>query len=93
MSTAKTVCGVLLTEEAYACLGEAIAPYVQEGRIGKFIYCESATQNGNFVDMCFRPEQCDGTVHCPMQVSVPIQFIKFMATGITERQLGFLSSK
>lgn len=87
-----TVCGVLLIEDAYDLLGDAIAPYVQEGRIGKFIYCESAVQNGNFIDMHFRPEQCDGTIQCPMQVSIPVQFVKFMATGITERQLGFLSN-
>ncbi|MBA5639503.1 hypothetical protein H3H37_20790 [Duganella sp. LX20W] len=92
MST-KTVCGVQLVDEAYALLGDAIAPYVQTGRIGKFIYCESAVQNGNFLDMRFRPEQCDGTVQCPMQVSVPVNFVKFMAAGINEKQLGFLSGQ
>lgn len=89
----ETVCGVLLEDQAYTLLGEAISPYVREGRIGKFIYCESAIQNGNFIEMRFRPEQCDGTIQCPMQVSIPVHFVKFMATGITERQLGFLSDK
>ena len=90
MSTS-TVCGVLLIDAAYVELGEALASYVQEGRIGKFIHCESAVQNGNFVDLRFRPEQCDGTVQCPMQISIPLHYVKFMATGIKESQLGFLS--
>ena len=93
MSSSTTLCGVLLTNDAYAILGEAISPYVKEGRIGKFIYCESAVQNGNFIDLRFRLEQCDDTVQCPMQISIPVQYVKFMAIGIMETQLGFLSKK
>ena len=33
------VIGVLLTEEAWLELEQALAPYAHEGPIGKFIYC------------------------------------------------------
>lgn len=89
MSLPDTVCGVLLAEEAYSFLGEAITPYVKTGPIGKFIYCTSAIQNGSFVDMTFRPEQCDGSIKDIMTISVPLHFVKFMATGRKSLPLGF----
>lgn len=91
MTSNKTICGVLLHNEAYEILGEAINSYIQEGRIGKFMYCVSATQNGSFVDLVFDPSQCNGDVACPMQISIPIHYVKFMVIGITESQIGFLS--
>ena len=84
-----TVCGVLLVEEAYSFLGDAITPYVKEGRIGKYIYCTAAVQNGNFIDMTFKPEQCDGSIKDTMVISVPVHLVKFMATGRKSLPLGF----
>ncbi len=75
MSSSDTVCGVLLVEEAYSLLGEAIAPYVREGIIGKYIYCSSAFQNGYFLDMTFKPEQCAGAIKDTMVISAPLRFI------------------
>jgi len=92
MSLPDTVCGVLLTEDSYSFLGEAIAPYVKEGRIGKYIYCTSAAQSGNFIDMTFKPEQCDGSVKDTMVISIPVHLVKFMATGRKSLPLGFTSS-
>ena len=92
MRATDTVCGVLLFEDAYAKLGEAITPYVKEGRIGKFIYCTSAIQNGSFVDMTFSPEQCDISNADPMTISVPLHFVKFMATGHKSLPIGFSSA-
>jgi hypothetical protein len=89
MSLPDTVCGVLLVEEAYSFLGEALAPYVKEGRIGKYIYCTSAVQSGSFIDMTFKPEQCDGSVTEIMTISIPLHFVKFMATGRKSLPLGF----
>ena len=89
MSLPDTVCAVLLIEEAYAFLGEAIAPYVKEGRIGKYIYCTSAVQNGNFMDMTLKPAQCDGSVKDTMTISVPVHLVKFMATGRKTLPFGF----
>ena len=88
-----SVCGVLLFEEAYTSLGEAITPYVKEGQIGKFIYCQSACQNGHFMDMTFSPEQCNGTVVDTMIISVPLHFVKFVASGKKELPIGFLPKR
>ena len=89
MSSISTVCAVLLIDEAYRLLGDAIAPYVKEGRSGKYMYCMTAAQNGSFLDMTFHPSQCDGSVADIMIVSVPLQFVKFMATGASGNALGF----
>ena len=89
MSLPDTVCGVLLVDDAYSILGEAIAPYVKEGRFGKYIYCTSAVQNGNFIDMTFKPEQCDVSVKDTMVISVPLHLVKFMATGRKSLPVGF----
>jgi hypothetical protein len=93
MSLPDTVCGVLLVEEAYSLIGDAIAPYLKEGKIGKFIYCSQAAQNGNFVDMTFEPSQTDGSVTNRMVISIPVHFIKFMAKGAGSKSLpiGFSS--
>jgi len=92
MSLPDTVCGVLLVEEAYSFLGEAISPYIKEGRIGKYIYCTSAVQNGNFIDMTFKPEQCDGSVKDIMVISIPLNMVKFMASGRKSLPVGFSST-
>ena len=93
MSLPDTVCVVLLTEEAYALLNGYIDPYVKVGRRGKYLHCTSAVQNGNFIDMRFTPEQCDGSVKCNMTVSVPAHFVKFMVSGSDEISIGFASPK
>lgn len=76
-----SVCGVLLFETAFTELGDAINPYVKEGSIGKYIYCSEAVQNGNFIDMTFEPEQLNGSTKDRMLISIPIHFVKFMATA------------
>ena len=76
-----SVCGVLLFETAFTELGDAINPYVKEGHIGKYIYCSQAVQNGNFIDMTFEPAQINSSAKDRMLISIPTQFVKFMATG------------
>ena len=84
-----SVCGILLFDSAFAELGKVIEPYVREGSIGKYIYCAHAVQNGNFVDMTFEPEHANGRIGERMLISVPVQFVKFMATGATALSIGF----
>ena len=93
MSLPDTVCVVLLTDDAYALLDGYIDPYVREGRRGKYLHCTSAVQNGNFVDMTFKPEQCDGSVMCNMTVSIPLHFVKFMVSGSDDASIGFAAAK
>lgn len=87
-----SVCGVLLTEYGLQELGNAIAPYLQEGPIGKFIYCESAVQHGSFIEMVFDPKHTDGSIKTRMVISVPLQFVKFMATAEDTLTIGFTQS-
>ena len=84
-----SVCGVILTDAGIKDLGKTIEPYLQEGTIGKFIYCSMAVQNGAFIDMTFEPSQTDGSVKERMVVSIPVQYVKFMATGAKSLPIGF----
>ena len=93
MSLPDTVCVVLLTHEAYAALDGYIDPYVKEGRRGKYLHGTSAIQNGAFIDIIFKPEQCDGSVKSNMTVSVPANFVKFMVTGSDDVSIGFSPSE
>lgn len=88
-----SICGVLLFESAFEILGDALTPYVREGRIGKFIYCAQAVQNGSFIDMTFEPSQTTGGVKDRMVISIPVGYVKFMATGARAETLppGFLT--
>jgi hypothetical protein len=93
MSFSDSVCGVLLYDCAYQEIGAALDPYVNEGTIGKFIYCKSAIQNGAFLVMTFKPEQCDPMARVveDMTISVPLKYVKFMVEGEKSLPIGFLS--
>ena len=77
----KSSCGVLLNEQAYISIGEALSPYIKEGVIGKYIYCSSAQENGSFLDMTFKPEMCNGSIKDEMRISVPLRYVEFIATS------------
>ena len=84
------VCGVLLRDGALEILGDIMLPYVKDGSYGKYIYCAQAVQNGNFMDMTFEPAQTDGSVVDRMVVSIPIEFIKVVVSGVPETlHIGF----
>ena len=88
-----SICGVLLTDDGIKELGKSIESYMHEGSIGKFIECDVAVQNGNFIDMTFEPSQTDGSVKDRMIVSVPLHFVKFMVTGAKTLPIGFTQSE
>ena len=90
MKPVETVCAVLLTKDGYEALGDAIKPYVKNGTFGLYMYCMSAMQSGNFVDMRFHPSQCDGSVKDVMVVCVPAHFVKLMISGSSANPLGFV---
>lgn len=69
--------GVLLFDDAYEHLDEALKHYVQKGPIGKYFYCTDAGPDGAFFKMSFNPEQVDGRIESPMTIWIPIQFVKF----------------
>lgn len=88
-----SLCAVILTESGIAELGEYIAPYLRDGRNGKLIHCSEAVQNGNFIDIIVDPSQTTGRVKDRMKISVPLHFVKFMATGAKSLPIGFSSKE
>lgn len=87
-----TVCGVLLHGEAITILGEAIKPYLRDGRFGPYIYCRSASQNGAFLDMEFAAADSGGTIRNDMLISVPLQYVKMIVSGSHDLPIGFMSA-
>jgi hypothetical protein len=83
------ICGALLYDVAYQHFGKELDPYLRTGSIGKYIYCAKAVQNGNFIDMTFEPTQTDGSVKDRMVISIPLSYVKFMATGAKTLPIGF----
>jgi hypothetical protein len=86
----KTTCAVVLTEAGYAALDRFLSPYLREGKaIGRYMYATKAEQIGSFVDVTFDPEDCDGKIGSRMRISMPLQFMLFMASGEEDKVLGF----
>ena len=77
--------GVLLFDEAYKHLEEALKPYVQTGPIGKYFYCSEAEPDGMFFKMSFRPEQVQNLIRDTMTIWIPIQFVKFWVKGTEQK--------
>ena len=77
--------GVLLFDEAYKHLDEAIKPYVQTGPIGKYFYCSEAGPDGSFFKMTIRPEQVQNRIRETMTIWIPIQFVKFLVKGSEQK--------
>lgn len=84
--------GVLLFDEGWMELGEALKPYEQNGPIGKYLYCRKFEIDGPFAELTFTPEQVEGRVEEETTVWIPRSFIKFVATVSTanEKVLGFV---
>ena len=71
--------GVLLFEEAWNQLGEALKPYWQEGPIGKYLYCKDIGFCGHFMTLTFTQKQVHNRIGCDMTIWVPTSFVKFIA--------------
>ncbi|WP_290635799.1 hypothetical protein [Aquisalimonas sp.] len=84
--------GVLLFDEGWHELGEALEPYVQHGPIGKYLYCRKLEVTGALAELTFTPEQVGHRIDEEMTVWIPTSFIKFVATSSksNERGLGFV---
>lgn len=78
--------GVLLTDEGIKELGQAISPYLLNGPIGKYIYCNHAVQNGNFFDLTFDKSEKTHSLKERIIISIPVVFVKFIATCQEESQ-------
>lgn len=81
--------GVLLFENAWEEIGEALKPYQQEGPIGKYLYCREIVLGHSFVTMTFTSKQVEGKVANKMSISIPSSFVKFVAEGADKTPMGF----
>lgn len=75
--------GVLLLDEAWDHLDDALKSYTQTGPIGKFIYCDELYEDpdSSFIDLVFRYDDAD---KMDMQISIPKEYIKFIARAAEE---------
>ncbi len=90
----KKVYGVLLFDEAYIYLEDALKPYVQKGPIGKYIYGTKVTHDGVFLNIIIPPDIVNGPIKDEMEISIPLRFVKFISSASSSDNLiGFRASK
>lgn len=85
----KKVFGVLLTEQAWRDLGEALAPYASEGRIGKYIYCQRVHSNGPYFVMEATCKNQDGSSF-EAEISIPHHYVKLCISALDKSKIGFM---
>lgn len=88
----KNMYGILLFDEAYDYLSEILKPYLREGPIGKYIYGTKAIHDGVFLNIIISPDIVNGRIKDDMEISIPLRFIKFIASASSVDDLiGFRS--
>ena len=89
----RTHFGILLTDQAYEDIGEALKPYVQQGPIGRYLYAESVENQGNFILLTILPTEVQNRITCPMTIWIPTQYVKFVVGSERPEILGFSSNQ
>jgi len=73
--------GVLLFDSAWETLGEAVGAYIQEGSIGKYLYCKRIDYLDNFIELTFSPEHVNCRIDNQISISIPSSFVKLIVTS------------
>jgi hypothetical protein len=81
--------GVLLFDEAYALLSDALKPYLQKGPIGDYIYGSKAEHDGVFLNITIEPSEVKGRIRDTMEISIPLRFVKFVVSAPSKDLIGF----
>ena len=89
MTKQDKVFGVLLTDEAWSDLTEALAPYTSEGPIGKYIYCHEVELHGNYFVMVATCDNPDGSLF-EAQISIPHHYVMCCVSAFEKSQIGFI---
>lgn len=76
--------GVLLSADAWELLEEALEPYKQEGRIGRYLYCHELTFDGGFASLSFTPDQVGRRIKHGMTIMIPAGYVIFVARSTDE---------
>jgi hypothetical protein len=88
----KNMYGILLFDEAYDYLSDILKPYLQEGPIGKYIYGTKVKHDGVFLNIIISPELVGDRIKDEMEISIPLRFVKFIASASSVDDLiGFRS--
>jgi hypothetical protein len=84
--------GLLLTEQGWEELEIALKPYVQNGPIGRYIYCKELYFEGSFICLLLTSEQVQGRISTDMKIYIPSHYVKYVATNASEnaKKIGFI---
>lgn len=85
----KTHVGILLFDEAYDHLSDALKPYLQKGPIGNYIYGSKAENDGVFLNVTIDPDEVGGRIGATMEISIPLRFVKFVVSSPSKDLIGF----
>lgn len=85
----KKVFGVLLTDQAWIDIGEALAPYANEGSIGKYIYCNSVHLGGPYFTFVATSKNKDGSSF-EAEISIPHHYVKLCVSASEKSEIGFV---
>ncbi|MFC1532984.1 hypothetical protein ACFL7M_06425 [Thermodesulfobacteriota bacterium] len=85
----KTHVGVLLFDEAYDHLSEALKLYLQKGPIGNYIYGSKAENDGIFLNVTIEPDEVKNLIRDTMVISIPLRFVKFVVSSPSKDLIGF----
>lgn len=83
------VFGVLLTEQAWRELGDALAQYASKGRIGNYMYCKEVSLNGPYFVMVTTTSNDDGS-EFEAEISIPHHYVKLFVSASEKSKIGFV---
>ena len=89
MADQDKVFGVLLTDQAWNDLADALAPYTSNGPIGKYIYCREVNSIGHYFVMVATCKNQDGSSF-EAEISVPHRYIMCCVCAAEQNQIGFI---
>ncbi len=87
--TSNKVFGVLLTDQAWHDLGEALTPYASKGRIGKYIYCQRVHSDGPYFVMVATCKNQDSSSF-EAEISIPYHYVKLCVSASEKSKIGFV---
>jgi hypothetical protein len=85
----ENVFGVLLTDQAWVDLAEALKPYSSTGPIGQYIYCKNVFHDGPYFVMVTKCSNNDDSTF-EAQISIPHYYVKFFVSAPDKSKIGFL---
>ena len=89
MSSKQKVHGVLLTDQAWEDLSDALDRYASTGPIGKFIYCREVNFLGHYFVMVATCKNPDGSSF-EAEIFLPHQYVKCIIASSEKTQIGFI---